>query len=153
MNPGMVALDTNFLAYAEGLNGDARKQAALHLLRKLPQDLVVLPVQALGELYNVLVKKARRSPSSASAAIIGWRDSFSVADTTSKVMLAAADLAARHQLGIWDAVIFATASEAGCRLLVSEDMQSGFTWAGVTVVNPFATPAHPLLSAMLQPSP
>jgi predicted nucleic acid-binding protein len=153
MNAIRVALDTNILAYAEGLNGEARKEAALDLLMKLQQDLVVLPVQTLGELFNVLVRKAARPPAAARAAILSWRDSFQVVETTGKVMLSAADLAVLHQLGIWDAVILAAASEAGCRLLLSEDMQDGFTWGGVTVANPFAIPRHPLLDAMLQSAP
>lgn len=57
-----VALDTNILAYAEGANGAAMKDAALELLEKLPPGTTVVPVQALGELFNVLVRKARRSP-------------------------------------------------------------------------------------------
>lgn len=51
VNAKRVALDTNILLYAEGLNRDAKKQAALDLVQKLPQDLEVPPVQALGELF------------------------------------------------------------------------------------------------------
>jgi hypothetical protein len=47
-----------------------------------------------------------------------------------------ADLATDHQLGIWDAVILAAASQSGCRLLLFEDLQHGFSWGGLTVVNP-----------------
>jgi predicted nucleic acid-binding protein len=47
----------------------------------------------------------------------------------------------------------ATAADTGCRLLLSEDMQNGFTWNGVTVANPFATIRHPLLDAILQSKP
>jgi hypothetical protein len=32
---------------------------------------------------------------------------------------------------------------------LSEDFSSGFTWGGVTVVNPFASPTSPLLAALL----
>ena len=144
-----VALDTNILVYAEGLNGPAKKQTAVDLLQKLPQDLLVTPAQTLGELFNVLVKKARRTPAEARAAILSWHDSFEVADTSAKVIIAATDLASQHQLGIWDAVVLATAADAGCRLLLSEDMQDGFTWSGVTVANPFAAVLHPLLDAIL----
>jgi predicted nucleic acid-binding protein len=63
--------------------------------------------------------------------------------------IATADLATDHRLGIWDAVILSAASQAGCRLLLSENLQEGFTWAGVTVVNPFSSPRHALLSALL----
>ncbi|SRR6266567_5630963 len=150
MNAIKVALDTNILVYAEGLNGDERRQRALDLLQKLTQEFVALPVQTLGELFNVLVKKAGGSPHDARAAILSWRDSFEVVETSSKVMVAAADLAVQHRLPIWDAVILAAASEAGCRLLVSEDSQDGFTWGGVTIVNPFAVRQHPLLIAALQ---
>jgi predicted nucleic acid-binding protein len=36
--------------------------------------------------------------------------------------------------------MLAAAAQADCRLLLSEDMQDGFTWRSVTVRNPFATP-------------
>jgi predicted nucleic acid-binding protein len=144
-----VALDTNVLAYAEGVNGKALRQSALDLIRRLPPDGVVVPVQVLGELFNVLVRKAGRSRSDARDALLSWRDSFSVAETSPGVMLGAADLANDHNLGIWDSVILSAASQAGCRLLLSEDLQNGFTWGGVTVVNPFASPQHVLLAALL----
>ncbi len=71
-------------------------------------------------------------------------------ETSAKVMIAAVDLASQHRMNIWDAVILASAADAGCRLLLSEDMQDGFTWTGVTVVNPFARSRNALLAAMLQ---
>jgi predicted nucleic acid-binding protein len=40
-----VALDTKFLAYAEGVNGVDMKRTALELVEKLPQSAVPLPVQ------------------------------------------------------------------------------------------------------------
>ncbi|MBB6465484.1 putative nucleic acid-binding protein [Aminobacter lissarensis] len=144
------ALDTNILAYAEGVNDANRAAMALDLLARLPQDETVIPVQVLGELFTVLVRKANRSPLEAREAILQWRDTFAVANTTPDVMFKAADLAADHRLSIWDAVILCAASSAGCRLLLSEDMQDGFTWGGVTVVNPFAASPHPLLAAMLE---
>lgn len=144
-----VALDTNILAYAEGINGAAMKRAALELVEKLPRGSAVLPVQTLGELFNLLVRKAGRAPADARAAILDWRDSFPLIETSPAVMLAAADLATDRRLGIWDAVILSAAAEADCRLLLSEDFQDGFTWSGVTVTDPFAPSRHALLSALL----
>jgi len=146
-----VALDTNILAYAEGVNGTDRRDAALDLIRQLPQDATVIPVQVLGELFNVLVRKAGKSRSDARDALLSWRDAFAFIETSPETMLAATDLATDHQLGIWDAVILSAASQAGCRLLLSEDLQAGFTWGGVTVVDPFASPQHVLLNALLNP--
>ena len=145
-----VALDTNILAYAEGTNGPAMKEAALDLIQKLPQDSTVLPAQTLGELFNVLVRKAKRPAASARTAILSWRDAFPVLDTSAAVIANAADLATDHQLGIWDAVVVAAAAEAECRLLLSEDLQEGFTWRGVTVTNPFSPHRHLLLKALFE---
>ena len=145
-----VALDTNVLVYAEGVNGLDRREATLRLIERLPQVAVVTPVQALGELYHVLVRKAARSPQDARSAILNWRDAFRTADTSAESLASATDLAAHHRLTIWDAVILAVAAEARCQLLLSEDMQNGFTWKGVTVVNPYALPENPLLVAMFQ---
>ncbi|PWC42804.1 PIN domain-containing protein [Azospirillum sp. TSO22-1] len=148
----LIALDTNILVYAEGiafLPGDVEKPVRVHgLLDALPADGVVLPTQVLGELYRVLVGKAKRPVADASRAIMTWRDLYPQSDTTATVMMAAIDLAADHKLSIWDAVVVSAAAEAGCRLLLSEDMQDGFTWRGLTVVNPFSAKPHPLLEAL-----
>jgi predicted nucleic acid-binding protein len=103
----------------------------------------------LGELFNVLVLKASRPSTKARDAILSWRDAYAVIDTSSTVMLNATDLATDHNLRIWDAVVLSASAEAGCRLLLSEDLQEGFTWRGVTVTNPFAATRHALLEALL----
>jgi len=38
-------------------------------------------------------------------------------------------VAADYQFQIWGAVILAVATEAACALLLSEDLQHGFSWA------------------------
>jgi len=144
-----IALDTNVLAYAEGTNGAPMRDQALELIRRLPQSAIVLPVQTLGELFNVLVRKAKRRPARARAAVLSWRDAYPTVETSVTVMVNATDLASDHGLSIWDSVVLAASAEAGCRLLLSEDLQDGFTWCGVTVTNPFAPVLHPLLAAVL----
>jgi predicted nucleic acid-binding protein len=145
-----VALDTNVLAYAEGVNGAARKVDALDLIQRLPPGAALLPVQALGELFQLLVRKVNRTPAQARAAILGWRDAFPLIETSETVMLGAAELAATRRFSFWDGVILASAAEGGCRLLLTEDLQEGFTWNGVTVTNPFGASPHPLLADLLR---
>jgi len=132
-----VALDTNILAYAEGVNGEERKASALALLDARADDEIVVPVQVLGELFVVLVRKAGRGAGEARAAIMQWSDSFEVAETTVGVLFEALEIATAHRLAFWDAAILAAAAQAGCRLLLSEDLHDGFLWRGVTVHNPF----------------
>jgi len=144
-----LALDTNVVAYAEGVNGIAAKKAALAVLEKLPSASTFLPVQVLGELFHVLVRKAGRSPERARSAILDWQDAFPLIETSPEVLLGAIDLSAHHHLSIWDAVVLSAAAAAGCRLLLSEDLHSGFTWKGVTVANPFASRRHELLEELI----
>jgi predicted nucleic acid-binding protein len=144
-----IALDSNVLAYAEGVNDGIKRDIVADLLEAIPPDAIVIPVQVLGELFNVLVRKAGRTRIDAAQTLTGWHDTFSTIPTTQEVLSAAMDLATVHQISIWDAVILAAASQAGCRLLLSEDLHNGFTWGGVTVVNPFASPHHTLLTTLL----
>ncbi|MCL2715065.1 MAG: PIN domain-containing protein [Alphaproteobacteria bacterium] len=148
-----LALDTNILAYAEGVNGPERQKQALDLIARIPEGKGVVPAQVLGELFHVLVRKGGRTRETARKAILAWCDAFASAATDPAAMLLATELAATHNLGIWDAVILATASKSGCRFLLSEDMQSGFNWGGVTIVNPFVPTSSPLLNSLLRDIP
>ena len=142
-------MDTNVLVYAEGVGDEARCRRALALIEELPEELVLLPAQTLGELYRVLTGKAQFDAVGAREAILAWADSFEVADSSWSAFQSALDLSVDHHLQIWDALILAVAAENHCRLLLSEDLQDGFVWRGVTVVNPFVSPQSPLLTALL----
>jgi predicted nucleic acid-binding protein len=85
------------------------------------------PAQGADERDRVLVRKAKISPRLARTTIIRYRDTYPLVETSSGVFLSPTDLAVDHKIGIWDAVMFAAAAEAGCRLLLSEDLQEGFT--------------------------
>jgi predicted nucleic acid-binding protein len=52
-------------------------------------------------------------------------------------MKTAADAALAHQLQLWDAVICACASQAGAKVLLTEDLQHGRLFQGLRFVNPF----------------
>ncbi len=93
-----IALDTNVLASAEGINGVERRDAALALIRRVPQEAAVVPVQVLAELFKVLVRKSGKSRSEARDALLSWRNTFPVVETSPEVMLAAVDLATRRKL-------------------------------------------------------
>lgn len=125
-----IGLDTNIIAYAEGVNDDHMKTLATRLLRGVPRQNLLLPVQVLGELYNVLIRKGGRSRADARTTVLRWRDALPVIETSSSILVAALDLSTDHHLGFWDFVILAAAAASGCRLLLSEDFQDGFTWGG-----------------------
>jgi predicted nucleic acid-binding protein len=144
-----VALDTNILIYALGVNDEERRRRAEELIAHLAPGEIVLPIQVLGELMRVLVGKARWPAPKARLSAQKYRYTHVVQPTNASTLEAALDLAVDHRLSIWDAVILNAAAEAGCRLLLSEDLAEGFTWRGLTVVSPFAASPHPLLARLL----
>ncbi|MCF8210321.1 MAG: PIN domain-containing protein [Rhodoferax sp.] len=146
-----IALDTNVLVYAEGQGDELRCGKAVQLIDLLSTQELILPAQTLGELTSVLIGKAKRTPTDTRDAVLGWADSFEIADSTWPAFQSAFDLVADHQLPMWEALILAVAAENRCRLLLSEDFNQGFTWRGVTVVDPFNTSPHPLLAHLLKP--
>lgn len=145
-----IALDTNILAYAEGIGDSERCSQAISLIENLPGSVVLLPAQTLGELFRVLNSKEKRSPEKTRDAILSWADSFEVIDSTWSSFQAALDLSAVHQFHIWDALILSVAAENRSRFLVSEDFQNGFTWKGVTIVNPFVHPVNPIFQSIFK---
>lgn len=147
-----VALDTNILAYLAGVARVEADRAKVDRCRAVVRDLaaasMIVPVQALGELFVVL----RRSGVAASKArdiIADMAETFATPASQARTALAAADLVIDHKLQFWDALIVTASAESGCALLLSEDMQHGFVTRGLTVVNPLAEPTHPKLANLL----
>lgn len=145
-----VGLDTNVLAYASGINDDARRDISASLITRIGPSRLIVAAQVAGELYNVLTKKGRRTRSAAVRTVMGWQDLVGLTLHDEKTLTDALGLASRHELQIWDALIICVTAEAGCRLLLSEDMHDGFVYRGVTIANPFAETPHPLLASLLK---
>ena len=102
----------------------------------------------MGELFSVLVRKGRYTKSEARRVVLNWSDALTVIGTSATAFAAAADLTVDHGFTIWDAIVLSAAAEGGCELVLSEDMQDGFAWRGVTVVNPFLPERRALLEAI-----
>lgn len=134
--------DTNVLVYALD-PGDARKQAiAQETLHRHSRDrTVVLSTQVLMETFNILTRKKGVAPADALATVQLFA-TRTVVHNTSEATLRALALSVRHQLSPWDAAIVQAAQDAGCDVLLSEDLQAGQRLGTLEVVNPFAVHAH-----------
>ena len=148
-----IALDSNVLLYWLGLarrSEDTRKVAEAEriVLALSGRHKLLMPGQALGEAYNVLTKydKGREL---ARERLIPALKAYDALTPTVSAYRAALDLAVDHKLQFWDALIIRVAIDAGCDLLLSEDMQDGFRVGGLTIANPFAAPTHARLAALL----
>lgn len=145
-----VGFDTNILIYVEGFNDLPRVTRSREIREALGEDRIVLPSQVIGELFNALTRKLGVPRDRARDICLEWRGTTGFRLVDVACWDGAFDLSARHGLQFWDALILVTAAEAGCTMLLSEDMQHGFVHRGVTVVNPFAEPLHPLLADALR---
>ena len=138
-----AAFDTNILAYAAGLRRVAADEAKIARAGLLIEPLLVegelvIPAQVQAEMHNLLRRKAGLSPSDAAAKVAKYSSGATTVPTDPSVLAEAFELAERHGLQTYDAIILAAAAQGGCDILYSEDMQHGFEWNGVMVVNPFA---------------
>ena len=118
------------------------------LLSLSPTVTPILPFQVVGECYNVMSRfgyprdKCRQI-------VLQWIARFETVASSDTAFVSAIELATDHNLQFWDALIINVAADAGCQILLSEDMQAGFTWRGVTVVNPFAAPLDARFARLL----
>jgi predicted nucleic acid-binding protein len=126
-------LDTNVLVYAFGA-GDPRCEAAEAVLAAGG----TIGVQVLNEFTNVAHRKLGWEWARVEHAV-GVLDELlePVRPLTAAIHAQALRLARQHRLAFHDALVVAAAAEAGCSLLLSEDLQHGRRYGTVTVRNPF----------------
>jgi predicted nucleic acid-binding protein len=124
--------DTNILVYAT--TSDTKKQQAADCLG----GGGLASVQVLNEFVHVVLRKLRHDWPQIEFALSQFRDSLDeVAPVTMNTHTSALSLARDHSLSFYDALIVASAIEAGCDTLFTEDMQHGRKFGGLTIVNPF----------------
>lgn len=138
-----AALDTNVLVYASGFGFGVSDAVRGPRARRLIADLngsgegVVIAAQTLLELFEVLTRKAGWPSEMAAAEVDRVAGEVEIVPTDVSLLTHAQSVAVQHGLRIFDAVILAAADSAGCETLYSEDMQHGFAWRRVRIVNPF----------------
>jgi predicted nucleic acid-binding protein len=136
---GLVFVDTNVLLYSVDTHEGAKHQAARQWMDKLWQDRVGrTSVQVLSEFYvNATRLLSQRLDSEQVwgqvVALSAWEPQpidFDVLQLGQKVQ-------ARHRLSWWDSLVVAAANRQGCGTLLTEDLQHGAVYSGVTALNPF----------------
>ena len=149
-----VALDTNILAYLAGVSRSAEDDSKVDQVRDLVERLadsatLLAPAQTLGELFVVL-RRCGTLPDQAREIVLRYAEAFTPSASEGQTVVAALDLAVNHKFQFWDALIVTSAVDAGCSMLLSEDMQDGFVVRGLTIANPLAAMPHAKLAVLLQ---
>lgn len=126
-------VDSNILLYT--LDNSSEKQRVAFALWR---GGVVMSTQVVMEFTNVCLKKLKFSRQNAFENAMNLMTGAIVNPITEKSVRLAFEVASKYGFSHWDSLIVASAIEANCSTLYTEDMQNGQLINGkVRIVNPF----------------
>jgi predicted nucleic acid-binding protein len=132
-------VDSNVLIYFRDASEPKKQAQAAAWLSALWQSRAGrLSVQVLSEFYVTVTQKLRPGMDAASA----WTDVRNLmvwqpVPLDLVVLGGGRAVQDRYQLSWWDSLIVSAAQVAGCRFLLTEDLQNGQIFDSVEVVDPF----------------
>jgi len=130
-------LDTNVLVYSDDPRDLVKQTKALDLIKDhLRRRTGVVSLQVLQEYFVSVTGKLKLDAELAKRRVEVFAR-FQVSEPTVSDILAAIDLHRLHGFSYWDALVIRCASQSGCSVLLTEDLQNGRVVDGVEIVNPF----------------
>lgn len=147
--PRRFTFDTNILIYAVNTDTPEKHQIASSLLEAATQKDCLLILQTIGEFFNATRHKGLASMDEVIAITRVWQQIFTIVPADQDTFNEAVEYVRDHNISFWDAMLWATAKQAGCAYVLSEDMQHGRRLGGVEMINPFAKDAKPVIKLLL----
>ena len=134
-----IFVDNNVWVYLFTSSEASKNNVARSFIAEnsLNNNILVISYQVLNEVAAVLKNKNKFSEAKIRYVIETMLDLCMVQDFTKNILLNASILRDEHAFSYWDSLIVATASEAGCNKLSSEDMQHGKAISGLLIYNIF----------------
>ena len=130
-------LDSNLLVYSVDNTADERHALSAQIVLVAARLDCCLTLQSVSEFYAVVTHKRIIPGPLAAARANDWLTVFPNAAASTSAVRAALAASIAGQASYWDALLIATAVEAGCTLILTEDLQDGSTLGGVEIHNPF----------------
>lgn len=133
-------IDSNVLIYMyDDRAPDFQQQATRVFEYLVRRHRAALSAQCLTEFFNGVTRRTHdpMQVSDAAARVERISSATLVYPLTSEVVREAVEAVGKHQMSIWDALIWAVAFRNGVPVIVTEDMQSQPVIAGVRYINPF----------------
>lgn len=135
-------VDTNILIYAFDSSAGAKQTAAADLMEELWGSRAgCLSIQILQEFHVTATRKLGLSVAESLRQLSRFSH-WEVHCPGPADVLEAVRLQHLLQVSFWDAMILRSASQAGCHILWSEDLNPGQVYGDVDVRNPFAGAAR-----------
>jgi predicted nucleic acid-binding protein len=134
----VITADSNVFIYLYDDLAPEKRTTAELVVRALSERRSAVALQVVGEVQNVLRRKFKAP--SWKAAQVGYNllQAFETFAYSRDAVDRALGQLSAGRFSYWDALLLASADEAGCTTLLSEDMRSGDRLGNVEIVNPFA---------------
>jgi len=135
---GADFLDTNVVVYAYDDSNPRKQEVARRLLREGVSGKIVISTQVLGEFASTMLHKV--SPPATADAVMKGLDALATIRLVvpdAELVRRAVQARAAYGIHFYDGMIVAAAERAGCQRILSEDLNAGQEYFGVTVSNPF----------------
>jgi predicted nucleic acid-binding protein len=135
---GLEFLDTDVLVYSYDITDPGKQSIAQGLVRKALAGGIVTSTQVLSEFAAVLLHKVvPRVDARSLVALLDALSPIPVVATDGDMVGRAVEVHGRYSLHSYDSLVVAAAGRAGCQRIWSEDLNSGQTYFGISVQNPF----------------
>jgi len=138
MSAEAFSLDTNILVYALDRQAGHRHVLAARIIDQAVLGNCRLTLQSISEFYAAVARKRLVSPTEAAAQAQDWLEMYPTVPASVTAVRTALATAAAGQASYWDALLIATAAEAGCTSILTEDLADGSRLLGVRILNSFA---------------
>jgi len=120
---------------------DPKNQEKQDWARKIVKKVVeahqpVISAQVIEEFYVVASSKLKADPIAVKNIIHNFHN-MEIVNNDLELIEDAIDISILSQLSFWDSLIIAAAEKANCEYVVSEDLNSGQSYRGIKVLNPF----------------
>jgi len=129
-------LDSNLLVYSVASEEGARHEAAVEIVNRAVDADCWLTLQSLSEFYSVSRRK-NVPRERAAAQVENWLVAFPHIAVSATAIRTALSHHLAGRASYWDALLVTTAAEAGCTLVLTEDMADGAMLGGVRIHKPF----------------
>jgi predicted nucleic acid-binding protein len=135
---GADFLDTNVVVYAYDESNPQKQEVARRLLEGWLSGKIVISTQVLAEFASTMLHRIS-PPATADAVMRGLEalEAIRLIVPDAELVRRAVEARAAYGIHFYDGMIVAAAERAGCARILSEDLNAGQKYFGVTAANPF----------------
>ncbi|MCL1846595.1 MAG: PIN domain-containing protein [Coriobacteriia bacterium] len=129
-------IDSNVLVYTQSSDDPVKRAKAQQAIDHCKEACI--STQVMSEIANVLIRKKNIPLERVRALTLTLAEVFTVKTIDISCIMRTFKLLERYHLSYYDSLIVASALEAECTILYSEDMSDGLLVDGkLRIVNPF----------------